>query len=43
MQANNILDLTNSEEKINSRISALKTGVDVLKSEKDLQKSVADS
>jgi hypothetical protein len=43
MQASNILDLTNSEEKINSKISALKTGVDVLKSEKDLQKSVADS
>ena len=43
MQASNILDLTNSEEKINSKISALKTGVDVLKSEKDLQKSVANS
>lgn len=43
MQANNILDLNNADEKINSRISALKTSVDVLKSEKDLKKSVGDA
>jgi hypothetical protein len=43
MQANNILDLNSADEKINSRISALKTSVDVLKSEKDLKKSAGDS
>ena len=43
MQANPVLDVTNADEKINSRISALKTSVDVLKSEKDLKKSVGDS
>lgn len=43
MQANNILDLTGAEEKINSRISALKTSVDVLKSEKDLSKSIGNA
>jgi len=43
MQANNILDLNSADEKINSRISALKTSVDVLKSEKDLKKSVGDA
>ena len=43
MQASNILDVTNAEEKINSRIDALKTSIDVLKSEKDLKKSPGDS
>lgn len=43
MQANNILDVTNAEEKINSRIDALKTAIDVLKSEKDLKKSPGDA
>lgn len=43
MQANNILDVTNAEEKINSKIDALKTAIDVLKSEKDLKKSPGDA
>ena len=43
MQASNILDVTNAEEKINSRIDALKTSIDVLKSEKDLKRSPGDS
>lgn len=44
MQAvNDILDVSNSEEKINSRISALKTTTETIKSEKDLQKSVGNS
>jgi len=43
MQANNILDVTNAEEKINSKIGALKTAIDVLKSEKDLKKSPGDA
>lgn len=43
MQATNILDVTNSEEKINSKIGALKTAIDVLKSEKDLKKSPGDA
>lgn len=43
MQASNILDVTNAEEKINSKIGALKTAIDVLKSEKDLKKSPGDA
>jgi hypothetical protein len=43
MQANNVIDLTSGEQRVNSRISALKAAVETLKAEKDLSKSVANS
>lgn len=43
MQSLGTLDVTNSEEQINARLNAMKTSVDVLRSEKKLKSSVANS